>query len=78
MPAGPCMAVNLNGRLDYFGTTVNTAVRLEGHSAGGDVTLRAELLEDPAIRELVTAPGIETESLVVDSRGSKSRPEFAV
>ena len=67
--AGPCMAVHLNGRLDYFGTTVNTAVRLEGHSAGGDVTLRAELLEDPAIRELVTAPGIETESLVVELKG---------
>ena len=32
--AGPCMAVNLNGRLDYFGTTVNTAVRLEANSQG--------------------------------------------
>jgi class 3 adenylate cyclase len=30
MHHGPCIAVNLNGRLDYFGTTVNLAARLEG------------------------------------------------
>ena len=28
---GPCIAVTLNDRLDYFGTTVNLAARLEGN-----------------------------------------------
>ena len=45
--SGPCIAVNLNGCMDYFGTTVNTAVRLESHSLGGDVVAHADLLEDP-------------------------------
>ncbi|HLA45756.1 MAG TPA: DUF5939 domain-containing protein [Aggregatilineales bacterium] len=34
---GPCIAVNLNDRLDYFGSTVNIAARLEGQSRGDDV-----------------------------------------
>lgn len=35
--AGPCLAVNLNDSLDFFGTVVNTAARLEGLSHGNDV-----------------------------------------
>ncbi len=34
---GPCIVVNLNERLDYFGSTVNIAARLPGLSAGGEV-----------------------------------------
>src|SRR3546814_2334232 len=33
---GPCIAVTLNDRLDYFGSTVNLAARLQGQSRGGD------------------------------------------
>ncbi len=40
---GPCIAVTLNGRLDYFGTTVNMAARLQGKSDGGDVGSPAKL-----------------------------------
>jgi len=40
---GPCIAVNLNDRLDYFGGTVNLAARLQGESRGGDVVISAPL-----------------------------------
>ncbi|MBO6781707.1 MAG: adenylate/guanylate cyclase domain-containing protein [Alphaproteobacteria bacterium] len=46
---GPCIAVTLNDRLDYFGTTVNMAARLQGQSAGGDIVLSEEIAEDPAV-----------------------------
>ena len=46
---GPCVAVTLNGRLDYFGSTVNLAARLQGQSAGGDVVLSAALAADPGV-----------------------------
>ncbi len=46
---GPCIAVTLNGRLDYFGTTVNMAARLQGRSEGGDIVLSAGFAEDPAV-----------------------------
>jgi class 3 adenylate cyclase len=35
--AGACIAVTLNERLDYFGTTVNLAARVQGLSEGGDI-----------------------------------------
>lgn len=51
---GPCIAVNLNGRLDYFGATVNLAARLEGQSQGSDVVISEKLRQDPAVAELLT------------------------
>jgi class 3 adenylate cyclase len=50
---GPCIAVNLNGRLDYFGATVNLAARLEGQSRGNDVVISEKLRQDPAVAELL-------------------------
>lgn len=50
---GPCIAVTLNGRLDYFGTTVNMAARLQGKSEGGDLVLSEAVAEDlPVVRLL--------------------------
>ena len=46
---GPCLAVNANDRLDYFGTVVNLAARLADYSQGGELAvsdaifLRAEV-----------------------------------
>ena len=37
--AGPCYVVTANGILDYFGQTVNTAARLQGAAAAGEVIL---------------------------------------
>ena len=34
---GPCIVVNLNDRLDYFGSTVNIAARLQNFSQGGEL-----------------------------------------
>jgi class 3 adenylate cyclase len=51
--AGPCIAVTLNDRLDYFGTTVNLAARLQDRSEGEDLILSANLLDDPAVAPLL-------------------------
>ena len=50
---GPCIAVTLNERLDYFGSTVNMAARLEGLSTGADVIISRAVYEDAKVRELV-------------------------
>jgi class 3 adenylate cyclase len=50
---GPCIAVTLNGRLDYFGCTVNMAARLEGLSSGGDVVISAAVHADPEVAEMI-------------------------
>ncbi|MHA1537626.1 MAG: adenylate/guanylate cyclase domain-containing protein [Alphaproteobacteria bacterium] len=48
---GPVIAVTLNDRLDYFGTTVNLAARLQGQSAGGDIVLSEGFAADPGVVE---------------------------
>jgi class 3 adenylate cyclase len=50
---GACIAVTMNDRLDYFGSTVNTAARLQGQSHGGDVVLSQSLAADPAVAALL-------------------------
>ena len=53
---GPCIAVTLNDRLDYFGSTVNLAARLEGQSTGDDVVISGAIYSDPAVRDLLSDP----------------------
>ncbi|HMG75955.1 MAG TPA: adenylate/guanylate cyclase domain-containing protein [Pyrinomonadaceae bacterium] len=54
---GPCIAVTLNDRLDYFGSTVNMAARLEGQSTGDDVVISTAVYADPEVRDLLSDPG---------------------
>jgi class 3 adenylate cyclase len=53
---GPCIAVTLNDRLDYFGSTVNLAARLEAQSTGDDVVISTAVYSDPEVRELLSDP----------------------
>jgi class 3 adenylate cyclase len=50
---GPCIAVTLNDRLDYFGSTVNLAARLQGESMGGDIVISASLADDAGVKSLL-------------------------
>ena len=52
---GPCIAVTLNDRLDYFGSTVNMAARLEGLSTGNDVIISHALYDDPEVRAFLAS-----------------------
>jgi class 3 adenylate cyclase len=47
--AGPCIAVTLNDRLDYFGSTVNIAARLVGLAQGGEVVMSEAVWNDPDV-----------------------------
>ena len=57
---GPCIAVSLNDRLDYFGSTTNLAARLQDQSTGGDVVVSADLAADPDVAALL-APHVLTD-----------------
>lgn len=50
---GPCIAVTLNDRLDYFGSTVNLAARLQDQSRGGDIIVSATLAAEPGAAALI-------------------------
>ena len=68
---GPCIAVTLNDRLDYFGSTVNLAARLEGQSSGGDVVISASVYSDPGVRELLedSANDLKAERFEIPLKG---------
>jgi class 3 adenylate cyclase len=48
---GSCIAVTAGGFLDYFGSTVNTASRLEHQCHGGEVIISEAVLADTEARE---------------------------
>ena len=52
--AGPCLAVNANDRLDFFGTTINLAARMISCCKGGDLVVSDELYQRPEMREFVS------------------------
>ena len=61
--AGPSVVVTLNDRLDYFGSTVNMAARLQGQSEGGDIVLSRVVADDPAVRPLLATLPSRQESV---------------
>jgi class 3 adenylate cyclase len=64
---GPCIAVTLNQRLDYFGTTANLAARLGSESGGEDVVLSAPLAADPEVQQVIA--GIPASSEAAKLKG---------
>jgi adenylate cyclase len=53
---GPAIAVTLNKRLDYFGSSVNVAARLETLSQGNDVIVSNAVCHDPEVAAWLDDP----------------------
>ena len=66
---GPCVAVTQNERLDYFGTTVNTAARVEHECRGGEIVASAAFCEDPDVETLLPTLPVQVEPFVARLRG---------
>ena len=58
---GTSIAINNAGVLDYFGTTVNTAARVQGQATGGDIVLTSGLADDPEVKAYLIAEGLRSE-----------------
>jgi class 3 adenylate cyclase len=55
---GPCLAVTLNDRLDYFGQTVNIAARVQGLAVSRAIFATQPVIEHPAAARLLSETGI--------------------
>ncbi len=62
---GPCIAVTLNERLDYFGTTVNMAARLQAQSEGSDIVVSKAAAADPALAPVLETLASHEESVIL-------------
>lgn len=71
---GPCIAVNLNTNMDYFGNTVNLAAKLQACAEAGQVAFPAALLEQPGVRELLDARGAKLVESSFDPPGAAPLP----
>jgi class 3 adenylate cyclase len=66
---GPCLAVTLNERLDYFGSTVNTAARIEHECRGGQIVASLAVCQTEQARRLLEQSDTRLEEEVVRLRG---------
>jgi class 3 adenylate cyclase len=55
---GPCLAVTLNDRQDYFGQTVNIASRVQGLAGSQAIFATGAVVEHPPATKLLEATGV--------------------
>ncbi len=71
--SGPCIAVNANNLLDYFGSTVNIAARVQSESVGGDIVLTDSVTNDPSVQSLLERERVRREPFECELRGLSQR-----
>ncbi len=55
---GPCLAVMLNERQDYFGQTVNIAARVQGLSTSHAIHITGPVIDAPAVADILDKEAI--------------------
>lgn len=66
---GPCIAVTLNDRLDFFGSAVNIAARTQQQAGGGETLITQAMYEDPQVHELLDGAGRNVSATEATLRG---------
>jgi class 3 adenylate cyclase len=66
---GPCLAVTLNDRLDYFGQTVNVAARVQGLADSQSIYASGNVVDHPDASKLLKATGVMPKEQLASLRG---------
>lgn len=66
---GPCIAINSGGALDYFGTTINVAARVQNESKGGDVVITDAIAGDRRSSYLLSKRAWRSEPFELELKG---------
>jgi class 3 adenylate cyclase len=66
---GPCLAVNLNDRQDYFGQTVNIASRVQGLADPNVIMTTEAIVGDTHVSEILHDSGITSVSRMEELQG---------
>jgi class 3 adenylate cyclase len=73
--SGPCIMVNLNDHMDYFGTTVNICSRLLDQAHDEDIIISGSLFQMPKVQEFLNQQKItwtQDEQVLRGFQGSKT------
>ena len=55
--SGPCLAVKLNADIDYFGTTVNVAAKLQALAGAGEIAISEATHASPGVADWLAGEG---------------------
>jgi class 3 adenylate cyclase len=69
---GPCIAVTLNERQDYFGQTVNIASRVQHLATAREIFATGAVVRDPRASDVLEANGVKPVSHPAALRGIAS------
>ncbi|WP_046866539.1 adenylate/guanylate cyclase domain-containing protein [Microvirga massiliensis] len=76
---GPCLAVNLNDRQDYFGQTVNIASRVQELATGDSIFVTQAVVRHTDSAQLLASHRVDAEPRELPLRGISDRmPVFAL
>ncbi len=66
---GTAIVINHNGRMDYFGATVNMAARIESQSQGGDVVISQAVFNHPEVQTLLHSMALTGRPFTAELKG---------
>ena len=69
---GPCLAVSLDDRQDYFGQTVNIASRVQALAASRSILVTEPVMENPQASAMLETNGLKPEQRRTTLRGIAS------
>ncbi len=76
---GPCLAVNLNTGVDYFGTTINLAAKIQASAEAGQVAFTEDTWKDPGVQSLLRDRGFDPDELAFEFRqAERSIPLYRI
>ena len=76
---GPCIAVTLNERQDYFGSTVNIASRVQGLANSQSIFATAAVIDDGKTMDLLKSKALTPKSHIASLRGiDREVPIYAI
>ncbi len=74
--SGPCVAIQSNNQMDYFGRTVNIAARVQALANGGEIVCSEELWQAPGVLDALSGRGLTAKKETASLKGIGDR--FAV
>ena len=67
-----------NDRIDYFGTTVNTAARVQSVAGGHEVAISPSMLDLPEVRAVLTQTGLPARTEELKLKGLTGRHAISI
>jgi class 3 adenylate cyclase len=68
---GPCLAVNFNNNIDYFGNTVNLTAKIQAIAEAGQIGFTEAIFKDKEITEILKEKDLLSQPLDFEQKWSK-------